>query len=47
MGEYGNHEHEEVKEQLNFEARIKKEESCLNTYIMELRLTLPEPATSL
>jgi len=41
-GEYHRYESEETKEQLNFEARVTKEESCLNTCIKELELTLPE-----
>jgi len=41
-GEYQRYENEETKEQLNFEARVTKEESCLNTCIKELELTIPE-----
>jgi len=41
-GEYHRYESEDTKEQLNFEARVTKEESCLNTCIKELELTLPE-----
>jgi hypothetical protein len=44
VGEYDKYAREEVKEQSNFEARISKEESCLNTYMMELKLMLPEPS---
>jgi hypothetical protein len=42
VGQYPQYEREAVKDQLNFEARIKKEESCLSTYIRELELNLPE-----
>jgi hypothetical protein len=41
VGQYRQYEREEVKEQLNFDARVRKEESCLNTYIRELELMLP------
>jgi len=46
VGEYQQYEREEVKEQLNFEARVKKEESCINTYIRELELMLPDEPSS-
>jgi hypothetical protein len=42
VGEYPQYERQDTKDQLNFEARIKKEESCLSTYARELELTLPD-----
>jgi hypothetical protein len=45
VGQYRQYEREEVKEQLNFDARVRKEESCVNTYIRELELMLPDEQT--
>jgi hypothetical protein len=43
LGEYDRYTPTETKEQLNFEARVIEEESCVRSTIKELELMLPEP----
>src|SRR5437867_8043334 len=43
IGEYDRYTPAETREQLNFEARVVEEESCLRSTIKELELMIPEP----
>jgi hypothetical protein len=46
VGQYDRHATEATKEQLNFEARVLREEQCLNTSITELELMLPDESSN-
>lgn len=46
VGKYDKYTPEATKEQLNFEARVLREEQCLNTSIRELELTLPDESSN-